>query len=154
MRPPKRGRPPVGRKAMTGAQRQARWRKRSRERMRQQGQEPPRRIYQPPHGYGWAREKLIAQGHQFTRASRDAGFEEGVFVDGAYLGSGEVIALAEKSPHERKQWLAEQRRDTKHFACGVVEHYMETLRVSLDELIASASLRGRANMVRRVRHST
>ena len=142
MRRPKRGRPRIGRRAMTNTQRQARWRKRKREteaaRPSQQEQELLRRAYQPPFGYGRAKQQLIDQGHQFARARREFGFEEGVFVDGALLGSRQVIALAEQSPHERQQWLAEQRRATKVFACNSVQQYMELMRVSLDELITAA----------------
>jgi hypothetical protein len=124
---------------MTAAERQARRRTRLREaeaeRLRQQRQEPPRRRYQPPHGYGRAKEQLIAQGRCFERARREFGFEEGVFIDGAFCGSSEVIALADLPPREQQQWLAERRHTEKNFACYAVMGYMNSLQVSLDELI-------------------
>jgi hypothetical protein len=134
MRARKRGRPPLGRKAMTAAQRQARRRQRLREQLREQQEQPARRLHQPPHGYPQAKAQLQADGHQFERARREFGFEEGVFVDGAFLGSLEVIDLAKRSPRERARWLAERRLDHQD-ACRAVEGYMEVLRVSLDELV-------------------
>jgi hypothetical protein len=138
MRAAKRGRPRIGRRAMSGAQRQARWRRHKREveaeRLRQQGLEPPHQPYQPPIGYATAKEKLIKEGHVFTRANRDAGFEHGVFVDGAFLSSHHVLVLAEMPRPERDAWLAEHRRETKDFACSAVMHFMTRLRVSLDDL--------------------
>jgi hypothetical protein len=122
---------------MTGAHRQARHRQRLREaeaeRLRSQGQEPPRRTHHPPTGYGKAKEQLIAQGHHFERTRREW-FEGGVFVDGAYTDAFEVIKLAKLPPPERQQRLDETRRKFKDFACGAVAHYMEALRVSRDEL--------------------
>ena len=139
---------------MTGAQRQAGWRKRRREaeaaRMRQQGQEPPHKPYQPPYGYQRAKQTLMAQGHEFVRAAREAGFEEGVFVDGAFVGAGEVIVLAGLSASERKQRLAERRRDTKWLACNLVEHYMAMLQVSPDELARHIDVNLREHHLQRV----
>jgi hypothetical protein len=140
-----RGRPPIGRRAMTPAQRQARRRKRLREaeaeRLRLAGQEPPRLPYQPPHGYGRAKEWLIKQGHEFTRVHDELGQEfGGTFIDGAYVDTLEVIRLAAMPAQERKQRLDEARRDGKHWACDAVEVYMKRLRVSLDELIANCKL--------------
>jgi hypothetical protein len=93
----KRGGRPIGRRAMTAAQRQARRRRRLREaarpRQQEQQQEVARRAYQPPYGYGQAKAQLQAQGHHFERTRREFRFEEGVFVDGAFLGSHEVIEL-------------------------------------------------------------
>ena len=82
---------------MTAAQRQARRRKR----LRKAKDARLQRAYQPPHGYGRAKSQLLAQGHCFERARREFGFEEGVFVDGAFLGTLEVIRLAELPPQER-----------------------------------------------------
>ena len=77
----KRGRPPIGKKAMTDAQRQARWRKRKLE-TALEGQRRAGR--QPPYGYGKAKETLLAEGHKFTRVHDSFGEEfGGVFVDGA-----------------------------------------------------------------------
>jgi hypothetical protein len=135
----KRGRPPLGRKAMSPAQRQARHRavvrKREQEHLHQEGM---RRLYQPPHGYGKAKEQLLAAGHEFERARREFGFEDGVFVDGAFLGSSEVIQLAELSQEERSQRLAARRIEQKDDACGAVEGYMARLHITLEELIAYA----------------
>jgi hypothetical protein len=136
----KRGRKPLGRKAMTAAERQAKRRKRLRREAAvkaaaERGEWLSPHPYQPPHGYPKAKEKLIAEGHSFQRARREWGFEEGVFVDGAYLGAGEVITLADLQPAEREQRLAERRGDGKDFACDAVEGYMAAMRVSLDDLI-------------------
>ena len=110
----KRGRPPIGKKAMTAAQRQARWRRRKLE-TALEGQH--RANLQPPYGYRMAKETLIKEGHKFTRVHDSFGEEfGGVFVDGAYLSTLDVIALAKLSPPECKQQLAEARRDTKGFA--------------------------------------
>jgi hypothetical protein len=128
----KRGRPPIGRKAMTDAQRQAR----RRAKLKQIALERKQRRYQPPPGYGAAKRQLRVGGHQFEWARRDRGFEEGVFVDGAFLGSRQVIELAGPPPQERDPWLAEQRQATKSDACGAVVGYMQGLHVTLDELIA------------------
>jgi hypothetical protein len=142
MRAAKRGRPRIGRRAMTSAQRQARWRKRKREveaeRLRQQGLEPAHRPYQPPFGYGPAKARLIAQGCVFTHASRDAGFEHGVFVDGAFINASDVFVLAEMPRPERDAWLAEHRSETKDFACSAVLHFMNRLRVTIDDLKTAA----------------
>ena len=74
------------------------------------------------------------QGHHFERARRDWGFEEGVFIDGALMGTLEVVKLAELSPPEQRRVLAEHRRDWKDDASSAVKAYMEELWVSLDEL--------------------
>jgi hypothetical protein len=111
------GRRPLGRKAMTAAERQARRRKRLREaakaeaaRLEDERLRGGRRLYQPPHGYGKAKGQLQAEGHCFVRVPDDLGREfGGVFVDGASVSSNEVIALAALPPSERKQRLAEQR---------------------------------------------
>jgi hypothetical protein len=136
---------------MTAAERQARRRRRLRaearaaERERLARDDPfGRRVSQPPHGYARAKEVLMAAGHVFERARREAGFEEGLFVDGAFLSTDEVIGLAGLSARERRDRLAELRRDTKDFAVGAVEHYMAILRVSLDELGERAGRRGAA----------
>ena len=107
----RRGRPPIHRKAMTAAERQARRRQRLKEIARQRQQEQmERRAYQPPRGYGRAKEQMIKEGHQFERARREFGFEEGVFVDGAFLGTSEVIDLATLPLQQRQQRIAEHRR--------------------------------------------
>src|SRR6516225_1071610 len=99
MKRPRRGRPPLGRRPMTAAQRQARRRERLRKaKAEREAQEGKRRAYQPPYGYNRAKEQLINAGHHFQRARREFGFEEGVFVDGAFISSYEVIALAELAP--------------------------------------------------------
>jgi hypothetical protein len=71
---------PIGRKAMTPAERLARRRARLQEAARQQllGERQAAGIgtCQPPKGYG-AAAKLQAQGHVFERARSEAGFEEG-----------------------------------------------------------------------------
>jgi hypothetical protein len=144
----KRGRPPLGRKAMTAAQRQARRRAKLRQKIAQEQQHHQemrgiRRLYQPPTGYGRAKEQLTAQGHEFERARRDFGFEEGVFVDGAFLDSTEVIELAAMPLKERQQRLAARRLATKDDACGAVKGYMARQRVSLDELVQYFEVRGR-----------
>ena len=82
---------------------------------------------------------MLAEGHQFERARREFEFEEGVFVDGAYLASSEVIDLAALPKPEREQRLAEVRRDRKDDACVVVEGYMGVLRVSRREIIEYAN---------------
>jgi hypothetical protein len=138
MKKPKRGRPPPGRKAMTAAERQARRRKRVREaETARLAQDEPlaRRPYQPPHGYPLAKERLLAEGHRFERARHEFGFEEGVFVDGAFLSSDEVIALAALPPSERQRRLTVLRHASKDFACDAVEGYLAALQVSRDELI-------------------
>jgi hypothetical protein len=127
---------------MTAAQRQARRRRKLREAAKLKLEQPlGRRLYQPLPGYGLAKEQLIAAGHCFERARREAGFEEGVFVDGALLSSSEVIAFAELPLQERRRRLAEQRRATKDFACTAVAHYMQTLQVTRDELFSSSGAR-------------
>jgi hypothetical protein len=132
----KRGRPPVYRTAMTAAERQARRREKLRKAAQQAAAEAGAyRAYQPPHGYGKAKATLQAHGHHFERARREFGFEEGVFVDGAFLGTDEVIALAKLPKAEREQRLAEHRLARKDDACGAVASYMAALRVSFDEFI-------------------
>jgi hypothetical protein len=122
---------------MTSAERQARYRKRLKEaaKRRAEALSETRRTYQPPRGYSKAKAQLQAAGHDFERARREFGFEQGVFVDGAFLGSHEVIVLADLSPRERQQRLAEVRRTHKDDACVAVQGYMTALRVSLDELV-------------------
>jgi hypothetical protein len=123
---------------MTAAERQARRRQRMREAEVARQREKrglSARPYQPPHGYGKAKEQLIAAGHRFERARRDFGFEEGTFLDGAFLGSSEVIALASLSPPERKRQLAEIRQARKEDACDAVVGYMAALHVTRDELL-------------------
>ena len=123
---------------MTAAERQARRREKLRETARRRLLEwkQARGIgtYQPPVGYARAKGKLLAQGRHFERARRDWGFEEGVFIDGALMGTLEVIKLAELSPPEQQRVLAEHQRDTKADACSAVQAYMKELWVSLDEL--------------------
>jgi hypothetical protein len=115
MKPRKRGRHPLGRKAMTAAERQP-------------------RPYQTAHGYEKAKAELQTLGHRFEHARREFGFEEGVFVDGALINSLAVIELAKLSPGDRQQQLAEARKDNKDFACSAVASYMRAMWVSLDEL--------------------
>jgi hypothetical protein len=101
---------------MTGAQRQARWRSRKRE------AEAAAKPYKPPYGYKRAKEKLIAQGHQFTRVHDALGEENGgTFVDGAYLSTSAVKELAELPPRERLQRIDEARCTSKWAACEAVE---------------------------------
>jgi hypothetical protein len=142
MKPAKRGRRPIGRKAMTAAERQARRRQRLREdanaveQERLAREQPLASLYQPPpHGYPKAKAELLGRGHTFERARREFGFKEGVFVDGAWLDSRAVIAYAALSPAECEQRLAEARDHTKRDACDMVESYMGALHVSLDELL-------------------
>jgi hypothetical protein len=122
---------------MTQAQRQARYR----ERRKQAAKEAvaafeKRRAFQPPHGYAKAKQQLIEAGHQFVRIHDGHGREfGGVFVDGAYLMTTQVVAMASMSITERKRLLAEARRTHKDVACDAVKAYMETLRVSLDDLV-------------------
>jgi hypothetical protein len=89
----------------------------------------------PPAGYAEAKELLIREGHHFERTREDGPWEEGVFVDGAYVSSADVIDLATwETAAERTQWLTERRRERKGEACRAVEIYMQAMRVSLDEL--------------------
>jgi hypothetical protein len=61
--------------------------------------------YQAPIGYRRAKEKLIAQGHQFTRVHAALGEENGgTFIDGAYLSTSAVMELAELPPARRVPW--------------------------------------------------
>jgi hypothetical protein len=133
---------------MTAAERQARRRRQLREvakaverALLEREQPLASRLFQPPHGYGKAKALLRAQGHHFEWARREWGFEEGTFVDGAFLGSGEVVALADLAPAERQERLAETRQQRKDMACVAVEGYMAALRVSLDELIQNRRAR-------------
>jgi hypothetical protein len=134
MKARKRGRRPLGRKAMTAAQRQARRRQRVRKAARKQREERQPRPYQTAHGYEKAKAELQTLGHRFEHARREFGFEEGVFVDGALINSLAVIELAKLSPRDRQQQLAEARKDNKDFACSAVASYMRAMWVSLDEL--------------------
>jgi len=109
----KRGRPPIGKKAMTPAQRQARRRAKLAE----------------------AAKQMQHEGHDFERARSEFGFEEGVFVDGASVGTLEVIELAKLPVKERRTRITERRRATKDFACSAVGGYMNTLQVSREELV-------------------
>jgi hypothetical protein len=138
MKSPKRGRPPIGRKAMTDAERQARRRQKLRKAAeataRMMAESKLRRAYQPPYGYAQAKQRLQAQGHRFVRARREFGFEEGTFIDGAYMDSHEVIILAELPPAEQEQLLAKRRLSEKDAACMSVSAYMRELEVSFEEL--------------------
>jgi hypothetical protein len=141
----RRGRPPIGRKALTAAQKQARYRQRLKEAAKQRAEEllrGQRRLHQPPYGYAKAKQKLIEAGHQFNRVNDGQGREfGGTFVDGAYVTTHEVIVLADMTLTERKQRLDEARRTHKDVACDAVEEYMEALRVSFDELAAHVARR-------------
>jgi hypothetical protein len=122
---------------MTAAQKQARYRKRLKEAAKKRAAElaAARLLYQPPVGYSRAKQRLIEAGHQFKRIHDAFGREfGGVFVDGAYMATLEVIALADMAPGERKQRLAKARRAHKDVACDAVT--AAALEVSLDELIA------------------
>jgi hypothetical protein len=99
------------------------------------------RPYQPAHGYPKAKEHLLKDGHKFERARGEWGFEEGVFVDGAFVNSGEIVHLATLPKTERKKVLAENRLRNKDFACNAVRSYMAEMRVSLDELAAAIAER-------------
>jgi hypothetical protein len=119
MKARKRGRPPLGRKAMTAAERQAQRRQRLREAARKQREERQlgrRRAFQPAHGYGQSKALRRAQGHHFERAREEFGFEGGVFVDGAFLDTWAVVELAKLDPRERQQRLAKVRKDGKNCA--------------------------------------
>jgi hypothetical protein len=74
MKPRKRGRHPIGRKATTAAERDC-----GRPHGSSRGERQAAGIgtCQPPKGYGAAKAKLQAQGHVFERARSEAGFEEG-----------------------------------------------------------------------------
>ena len=123
---------------MTAAERQAK----RRQRLRKEAEiarrmEGPRRsgeVRPYVHGYPQAKQKMLAEGHTFERCRREWGFEEGVFVDGACVWSGEVVNLADLPLSERKQVLAERRRESKQFAVLAVECYMDALQVSLGDL--------------------
>ena len=135
----KRGRPPIGKKAMTPAQRQARRRAKlaeaaKRQRWQQDGRRPNGLGYLPL-GYNPATQQMQHEGHDFERARSEFGFEEGVFVDGASVGTLEVIELAKLPVKERRTRITERRRATKDFACSAVGGYMNTLQVSREELV-------------------
>ena len=137
---PKRGRPPIGRKAMTPAQRQAK----RRAKLRQEAKlvkelREGRPTYEPPPGYNKAKEKLRAEGHEFERARAAAGFEFGVFVDGAFVFSSDVITMAEMPRKERERFLDQERQRRKDFAVGAVAHYMQVMRVTVDDLLPRAA---------------
>jgi hypothetical protein len=111
----KRGRRPIHRKAMTAAERQARHRaklrkiandarKRSDEYKRALGE-----VRLPPYGYNKVKAKLQTEGHDFERARREFGFEEGLFLDGALMTAHDVMALAEMSRPERLEEIAKTR---------------------------------------------
>jgi hypothetical protein len=119
---------------MTAAERQVRRRQKlKREELERRHQEGQRRAYQPPYGYNRAKEQMIREGHEFERARRDWGFEEGVFVDSAFLSSSEVIELAAMPRQERVARIIDSRRLGKDFACSAVRAYMECMHVSLEE---------------------
>jgi hypothetical protein len=91
---------------MTVAERQARRRKRLRTAEAIKRHEAgERRPFQPPYGYTKAKQALIAGGYAFKRARRDWGFEESVIVDGAYVSTHEVIALAGMATPEIEEHL-------------------------------------------------
>jgi hypothetical protein len=92
------------------------------------------RVLAPPHGYDKAKAKLQAEGHEFERARREFRFEEGLFVDGAFVYAADVIALADLNAGERKRWLDDRRREFKDFAVNLVLAFMDRMRVSRDEL--------------------
>jgi hypothetical protein len=132
----KRGRPPIHKKAMTAAERQAR----RREKVRREEKERRYRLgdhgdaLRPPYGYQAAKDQMIHEGHVFERTRREWGFEEGVFVDGAMLSGSEIIKLAKLPIAERKSRIAEARTMMKNQACFAVECYMERLHVTFEEL--------------------
>jgi hypothetical protein len=128
----KRGRPPLGRKAMTAAQRQAKRRGILRTKARRaQGRRP----YQPHPDYPDAKTQMRTE-HTFLSARREFGHEWGVFVDGALLSTQEVIELANLPRAERFQRLAEERQKRKSDACHEVVHYMRALHVTFEELLS------------------
>jgi hypothetical protein len=124
---------------MTAAERQAKRRERlwkeaelarRRDGPRRPGEDTP-----PVHGYPQAKQKMLAEGHTFERCRREWGFEEGVFVDGAFVNSGEVVHPATLPKTEREKALAENRHRNKDFACMAIRSYMDAMRVSRDELV-------------------
>jgi hypothetical protein len=136
----KRGRKPLGRKAMTPAQRQARHRQRGKEKAelaaRMAAEAKGRRHKElPPPGYHRAKQELQAAGHCFQRVHEEFGREfGGVFVDGAWMDTFDVSKLADMPAQERKQRLDKARHLTKDAACDAVTAYMAALHVSFDEL--------------------
>ena len=136
---PKRGRPPIGHKAMTPAQRQAK----RRAKLRQEAKlvkelREGRPTYQPPPGYNKAEEKLRAEGTNSSgRGQRRASF--GDFVDGAFVFSSDVITMAEMPRKERERFLDQERQRRKGFAVGAVAHYMQVMRVTVDDLLPRAA---------------
>ena len=134
----KRGCKPIGRKAMTPAERQAKRRAKLREEARKAliafRQAQGVGTCQPPHGYAKAKQTLQMEGRVFERARRDWGFEDGVFVDGAFISSHEVIRLADTAPADVDRVLADRRRDTKSFAIDAVLAFAAGMRVSLKDL--------------------
>jgi hypothetical protein len=133
---------------MTDAERQAK----RRERLRKEAEIARRRVQRrsgevrpPAHGYPQAKQKMLAEGHTFERCRREWGFEEGVFVDGALVDSGEVVHLATLPKTEREKVLAEKRRRNKDFACHAVRSYMDAMQVSIEELIREEDNVGRGH---------
>jgi hypothetical protein len=71
-----------------------------------------------------------------VRVHEDFGREfGGVFVDGAYLATSDVINLANHEPPSRAEFLARAKDRHKNVACEAVEAYMQSLHVNRDELI-------------------
>ena len=136
MSEPQSGRPRLGKTAMTGAERQARYRKRRQEIERlpleEQYTRRMRGDYKTASGYQLAKEQLTALGHHFEHAGRE--WRLGVFIDGALMDTYAVVTLAKLTAPERQQRLAAARRDTKQFACDAVTAYMAGLQVTRDEL--------------------
>jgi hypothetical protein len=116
----KRGRPPLGRKAMTPAERQAR----RRQKLRQLAGLPAYPGATLPHpGYREAKRKMIDEGHVFIRTRREWGDEFGVFVDGALMDSSDVVRLAAEAKWQRELSLAARRKVWKDSACQAVANY-------------------------------
>ncbi len=145
----KRGRPPLNRRAMTPAQRQAKHRKKLREAARALHAQAEGRAYLPPTGYGRAKQQLQDQGHHFTRARREWGFEEGTFVDGVFTSTHHVIDLAKLPAHECRQRIEEDREMMKQFSVDSVLSYMQEMHVTLDELSDAVVKRAEAEQRQR-----